>query len=259
MTQPPLRPPAHLLLRPKAAATSSSTSLDALVTKTPPTPSRASSQTRQPSPLQAPPPTDVSDKATSALIRRVLIAHSHGGNTESKPINDLLPPLTSSNEVDLQLYAIIAILIKEFVASWYGKITPDQSFVEEVVRIIAHCTRALEQRIRSLDLESLVLNEIPEFLESHITGWRSPRTDCLVRLANKCNPQRSGPATKLYTTLQLLPVHQMSITLSYHIQHYRQCPIPTFRPPLTSSRETKRHTDSYSSKVYWLCYCRLKI
>ena len=185
MTQPPLRPPSHLLLRPKAAATSSSISLEALVTTSPPPHSRASSQSRQPSPLQASPPTDVSDKATSTLIRRVLVAHSHGGITDSKPIDELLPPLTSSNDVDLQLYAIVAIVVKEFVASWYGKITPDQSFVEEVVRIIAHCTRALEQRIRSLDLMSLVLDEIPELIESHITGRRSPRTNCLIGLADK--------------------------------------------------------------------------
>ena len=221
MTQPPLRPPSHLLLRPKATATSSSTSLDALVTRTPPTPSRASSQTRQPSPLQASPPTDVSDKATSALIRRVLVAHSHGGTTDSKPIDELLPPLTSSNEVDLQLYAIIAIVIKEFVASWYGKITPDQSFVEEVVRIIAHCTRSLEQRIRSLDLESLIVDEIPEFVESHITGWRSLRTNCLIRPADNSfhsvqgQPRISAPPSHRYQSSGCLSrSHSTSSTIT---------------------------------------------
>ena len=168
MTQPPLRPPSRLLLRPKAAPTSSSTSLDALVTKTPPHISRESSRSRQASPLH--PLTDVSDKATAALVRRVLVPNSHGG-TDTSPIDQLLPPLTSSNEVDLQLYAIIAVIVKEFVASWYNKITPDQGFVEELVRIIAHCTRALEERIRSVDIGSLVLDEIPELVKSHIKGW----------------------------------------------------------------------------------------
>jgi len=76
--------------------------------------------------------------------------------------------LTSSNEVDLQLYAFIAIIIREFVHTWYTKITPDQVFVEEVVKIIAHCTRALEQRLRKVDLESLLFDELPDLLDAHV-------------------------------------------------------------------------------------------
>ena len=72
--------------------------------------------------------------------------------------------------MDLQLYAIIAIVIKDVVYSWYGKITPDQGFVEEVVRIVAHCTRALESRLRTVDLEGLLLDEVPELIEAHIHG-----------------------------------------------------------------------------------------
>lgn len=78
--------------------------------------------------------------------------------------------MTSSNEVDLQLYALISIIIREFVQTWYTKITPDQVFVEEVVKIIAHCTRAIEQRLRKVDLESLVFDELPELLEVHMRG-----------------------------------------------------------------------------------------
>lgn len=75
--------------------------------------------------------------------------------------------------MDLQLYAILAIIVKDLVYSWYGKITPDQSFVEEVVRIVAHCTRALESRLRIVDLCGLIFDEIPELLEGHIKGQRA--------------------------------------------------------------------------------------
>lgn len=78
--------------------------------------------------------------------------------------------MTSSNEVDLELYAFISIIIREFVQIWYAKITPDHVFVEEVVKIIAHCTRALEQRLRNVDLESLLLDELPDLLEIHFKG-----------------------------------------------------------------------------------------
>jgi hypothetical protein len=109
----------------------------------------------------------LSDKATAFLIRRTLCPQSAD---KGAPITDLLPPLTSSNEVDFQLYAFIAIIVREFVQTWYAKITPDQAFVEEVVKIIAHCTRALEQRLRMVDVEALLLDEIPELLDAHVTG-----------------------------------------------------------------------------------------
>ena len=78
--------------------------------------------------------------------------------------------MTSSNELDLQLYAFIAIIIKEFVYSWYARITPDHAFVDEIIQIIAHCTRALEQRLRDVDLEALLCDEIPALIEAHVTG-----------------------------------------------------------------------------------------
>ncbi|KAL9016891.1 MAG: hypothetical protein Q9185_005746 [Variospora sp. 1 TL-2023] len=168
MTQPLLRAPTTLQPRPKANPTSSSASLDTQ------TPLRTPQQTRQPSEGRHPvsrrssPKDNASDRATTAFIRRVLCPPHAGGGSDIKPIEELLPPLTSSNNVDLQLYAIIAMLVKECIFSWYGKITADQMFVEEVVRIVAHCTRGLEGRIRKLDLESLILDEIPELVENHI-------------------------------------------------------------------------------------------
>lgn len=113
----------------------------------------------------------LSDQATLALVRRTLCSNlGDKGRSTSAPIEDVLPPLTSSNEVDLQLYALISIIIREFVQTWYAKITPDQLFVEEVVKIIAHITRGLEQRLRKVDLESLIFDELPDLLDVHVQG-----------------------------------------------------------------------------------------
>lgn len=114
-----------------------------------------------------------SEKATLTLIRRTLVADGNNGTDPKEPlatIEGLLPPLTSSNEVDVQLYAIVAIVIKDFVNSWYSKITPDRTFVDEVIQIIAHCTRALEQRLRQVDITEFVLDELPFLVERHIDG-----------------------------------------------------------------------------------------
>ncbi|SPO01113.1 related to MSS51 protein [Cephalotrichum gorgonifer] len=122
-------------------------------------------------------PDYLSDKATAAFIRRVLCPQQTGDKARSAPapIDELLPPLTSRNDVDLQLYAFIAVILREFVQAWYNKITPDETFVAEVVQIIAHCTRTLEQRLRKVDLESLLFDEIPDLLDRHISARRASR------------------------------------------------------------------------------------
>ena len=173
MTTQPLRPPLPPYLQPnaKAPSTARSSNLSALASGTPSS-SRSSSQARPVKQRQNASKVDfTSETATLSLIRRVL-SPQHGHPTDQRttprPIEDLLPPLTSFNEVDVQLYAIIAIVFKDFVYAWYAKITPDHAFVEEVIQIIAHTTRALEQRLRRVDLGDLVLDEIPAVVAAHV-------------------------------------------------------------------------------------------
>ncbi|RAK99043.1 uncharacterized protein BO80DRAFT_426854 [Aspergillus ibericus CBS 121593] len=176
MTSDPLRPGLHPLSHLKAGPTTSSSKSTALPSS-PTSQSFAQASTR-PQPLRnasrEDPVNATSDKATVALIRRVLCPQTgnHGGVATPQPLEDLLPPLTSSNEVDRQLYALIAIVIKEFVFTWYSKITSDQVLVSEVLQVIAHCTRALEQRLREVDVAQLFLDEIPALVETHITSYR---------------------------------------------------------------------------------------
>jgi hypothetical protein len=123
-----------------------------------------------PSRSSSPLPQSIDDRATTSYVRRTLCAHHALSSGPPRSIHDLLPPLTSSNDLDLQLYAIIAIVLKEFVQSWYGKITTDHVFMDEALRVIAHCTRAVEERARDIDIETLVLDEIPRLIDAHITG-----------------------------------------------------------------------------------------
>ncbi|KAM0436906.1 hypothetical protein ACHAPT_002619 [Fusarium lateritium] len=150
---PPVRPPAP---RPKTMAFETD----------------APSSTASRRPNRSNPTDPLSDRTTSLLIRRTLCSPQLGdkGRDTQVPIDELLPPLTSRNDVDLQLYAFLAIILREFVQSWYSKITSDENFVSEILHIIAHCSRALEQRFRKVDLESLLLDEIPDLLDKHITG-----------------------------------------------------------------------------------------
>jgi hypothetical protein len=175
MTTQPLRPPLppHLQPNAKSTSTAKSSQLSATANATP-VASRTSSRTRPVRETEAKGAASndgTSEKATLSLIRRVLApetGHGKDARASPQPVGDVLPPLSSSNEVDTQLYAIIAIIIKDFVYAWYSKITPDHVFVEEVVHTIAHCSRALEGRLRQVDINEIALDEIPALVERHV-------------------------------------------------------------------------------------------
>ncbi|KAH4927375.1 hypothetical protein HBI79_136760 [Parastagonospora nodorum] len=168
-----------------------------------------------------------SDRATAAFVRRTLCSHNvllgngERGRTTPRPIEEVLPPLTSSNEVDLQLYGIISVIIKEFVQTWYSKITPDHVFVNEVLQIIAHCTRGLEQRLRKVDLEAMLLDEIPELLEAHLKS---------IRLAK----QQASSSQSLASSPRLI----------YHTIHPHPAlsPVPTDAVPSTTVEQRENES-----------------
>lgn len=163
MTAPVPRAPTHLQPHPKASATSTTTSQPTSSRPGPQsTPLRTSTRARSATQVAA----AVSDSSTTSLIRRTLCPHAD----KRQPLATLLPPLTSSNAVDLQLYGLVAVVVREFVYAWYGKITPDRGFVEEVVAVLAHCVRALEGRGRAVDWEAVLGDEVPEVLGAHVRG-----------------------------------------------------------------------------------------
>ncbi|KAM0738657.1 hypothetical protein ACQRIT_006394 [Beauveria bassiana] len=166
----------------------------------------------------------LSDKATLMLIRRVLCPQklSEKDRDVATPIEELLPSLTSRNDVDLQLYAFLAIIIREFVQAWYNKITPDETFVAEALQVIAHCSRALEQRFRTLDVESLVLDEIPDLLDRHISAYRTSHD----------------------------PVSQEPVAVDPRQVYHALCPLPQLSPVLLkgdqrSIEEQKENESAY--------------
>ncbi|KAK5072129.1 hypothetical protein LTR64_004093 [Lithohypha guttulata] len=124
-----------------------------------------------------------SRQTTLALIQRVLVPNKSGLTDTTinvTAIEDILPPLTSSNDVDLELYAILAIIVKDFVNTWYTKITPDHDFVEEIIQIFAHCSRALEQRLRQIDRTTLFMDEVPLLIQHHLDAYRTAKSTTLA-------------------------------------------------------------------------------
>jgi PXA domain len=127
-----------------------------------------------------PTPAPDDDAQTAAFIRRTLCSHqlhAPASSPDHHPppsIHALLPPLTSANEVDLQLYGALAVIAKEFVFSWYGRLTADAAFADELVRIVAHCARGVEERARRVDWAAVLVDEVPAVLDQHVRGELRP-------------------------------------------------------------------------------------
>ena len=91
----------------------------------------------------------------------------------SEATETLLPPLTSSNTLDVSIYALFALLLKNFVYSWYTDkldLGGRDSFTKELVYLLAHISRELQSRITKYDDEfvKLLILDIPYLVGKHI-------------------------------------------------------------------------------------------
>ncbi|BFZ63779.1 hypothetical protein YB2330_004911 [Saitoella coloradoensis] len=86
-----------------------------------------------------------------------------------------LPTLTNSVRVDGELYALLALVLRDFIQTWYGAITQDEAFIHEIILVVAHILSRLEQRLRETDVETLLLEEFPALLQLHVRTYRSAR------------------------------------------------------------------------------------
>ena len=86
---------------------------------------------------------------------------------------EVLPELTGSKRVDLELYALIGLLFRNFVNRWYTSLTDDDTdFVKELIKVISQVARDLEQRVLQVDLLQLVFDDIPVVLDEHLLAYR---------------------------------------------------------------------------------------
>jgi hypothetical protein len=81
-----------------------------------------------------------------------------------------LPQLTGSDEANLELYGLLAVITRQFIQSWYSKISSDTSFALEVVNAIGKIIRVLEKRVLELDLDKVLLDDLPFILDCHVQG-----------------------------------------------------------------------------------------
>jgi hypothetical protein len=93
-----------------------------------------------------------------------------------------LRPLTGSAALDLEIYALLAVVVREFVSPWYGRITGDGEFVEEVMAVVGHVARAVEGRARAVEWAEVVGDEAWELVGAHVEGESGLRSTLLLSI-----------------------------------------------------------------------------
>ncbi|KAG5440907.1 hypothetical protein PCK2_000062 [Pneumocystis canis] len=123
---------------------------------------------------------------SDSLIRRYL-SFSKGHNSSDK-----LPALTRSALVDVEIYSIIAIICRDYINIWYEQMTHDKSFIEELLFLVSHVVKELENRFFTIKHETLFLQSIPMIAIKHINGklflctvWRIKLICIDIRKAQK--------------------------------------------------------------------------
>lgn len=109
--------------------------------------------------------------ATEHLIRQIFLPR------ESHQLDwrDRLPTLTSSDEVNIEIYALFGLICRQFVQTWYYKIVDDPAFIYDISSVLAHVVRQLEERVGQIDMYGFLLDELPMILDVHIQDIRMVR------------------------------------------------------------------------------------
>lgn len=102
-----------------------------------------------------------------ALVKRIFYP-----NSTCNEHKDVLPALTPSSEVDLQLYCLIGLFFRLFIHRWYERLTDDHEFIDEIVDITAHVSRNIVTRAQNLNMTTLLLDDVPLVLNDHLEAYR---------------------------------------------------------------------------------------
>jgi hypothetical protein len=77
------------------------------------------------------------------LIYQIFLPFSEG----REEWRNRLPHLTSSDMVNVQLYALLGVVLRQFVQSWHNAIVEDDTFVFTILETLSKTIREVEQRV----------------------------------------------------------------------------------------------------------------
>ncbi|KAF9914959.1 hypothetical protein BX616_007199, partial [Lobosporangium transversale] len=75
-------------------------------------------------------------------------------------------------DLDAEAYHFLALLVRDFIQSWYSSISTDPQLITSIVNIIIDIARKLEQRCREVNWVGLLLQDVPDVLRRHYVDYR---------------------------------------------------------------------------------------
>ncbi|KAH3670397.1 hypothetical protein OGAPHI_000912 [Ogataea philodendri] len=90
------------------------------------------------------------------------------------PNHDSLPALTSSPNLDPELYALLGLILRQFVTGWYKNVSFDENeeFMNEIIALTAHMTRDIQQRCLRVNWGQLFFDDLFILLDRHLQALR---------------------------------------------------------------------------------------
>ncbi|KAF9973935.1 hypothetical protein BGZ73_002804 [Actinomortierella ambigua] len=74
--------------------------------------------------------------------------------------------------LDEEAYHFLALLVRDFIQTWYSAVSTDPEFVSSIVDVVIHIARELERRSEEIDWVELLLMDVPAVLKRHYTDYR---------------------------------------------------------------------------------------
>jgi hypothetical protein len=142
-------------------------------------------------------------KIPTSLARRLLFP--------TLPTTTPLPPIITlglnaddPSLVDLnnELYDFLALALRAFVQTWWSQLTPrDRDFLPQIIRVLSHVIKDIEERASTVDLGSLLLRQIPTLVDFHISDYYAAAVRIDTAFANV------SPSPTVASVFHLLQPH----------------------------------------------------
>lgn len=94
-----------------------------------------------------------------AVIERTIVRNSWRA---------VLPEVTGNLRADAEVYALVGLVVRQFVDSWHGKITEEREFLVQVAIAIGQVAQGLAKRCEKLEMDEVLLDGIPSVILTHI-------------------------------------------------------------------------------------------
>lgn len=108
-----------------------------------------------------------SEEYLQHLIKKIFYPSSKHTN-----FSEVLPSLVSS-QVDIQLYSLLALFYKNFIFSWFNSISKNEDFLHELINLVSVIAKRVEERLRSVSLQLLLLDKVPIVLDNHLNNVKT--------------------------------------------------------------------------------------